>query len=66
MQWQRTAASTGKNLTCVWCRARWVLNPAVGGGVGGGASRGPDGYLNLAGVGGVSPVRDTSTCMCAF
>ncbi|KAF8177222.1 hypothetical protein BJ912DRAFT_1024225 [Pholiota molesta] len=60
-EWQRTAAKTGKNLTCVWCRARWVLTPAVGGGVGASASRGLDGYLNLAGVGGVSPVRDTST-----
>jgi hypothetical protein len=57
---QRTAASNGKSLTCVWCRATWVApRPA---GAAGGAKRVTGGYLNLAGVAGVSPVRDTSTC----
>ncbi|KIM36473.1 hypothetical protein M413DRAFT_31701 [Hebeloma cylindrosporum] len=58
-QWQRTAANSGKSLTCVWCRATWVApRPA---GAAGGAKRVAGGYLNLAGVAGVSPVRDTST-----
>ncbi|KDR69269.1 hypothetical protein GALMADRAFT_230775 [Galerina marginata CBS 339.88] len=64
-QWQRTAKSNGKDLTCVWCRANWVVAPAPGaGGVNmAGATRTMHGYgyLNLAGVSGVSPVRDTST-----
>ncbi|KAF8958058.1 hypothetical protein BDZ97DRAFT_1843889 [Flammula alnicola] len=57
--WQRTAASTSKDLTCVWCRARWVLAPPAGAAAG--PSRAAGGYLNLAGVSGISPVRDTST-----
>ncbi|PPQ68076.1 hypothetical protein CVT24_002940 [Panaeolus cyanescens] len=59
-QWKRTAASTGKSLTCVWCRASWI-EPHLPGTAGGGASRDSEGYLNLAGVANVSPVRDTST-----
>ena len=54
---QRTAASSGKVLTCVWCRARWVVDRPDGGGI-----KKNKGYLNLSGVAGVSPVRDTSTC----
>ena len=62
---QRTSASQGKELTCVWCRAQWVVaRPAGGSGVGGGVKRsmGAYGYLNLSDVAGISPVRDTSTC----
>jgi len=65
-QWQRTAKSSGKELTCVWCRAKWVL---VGAGAGTPVAKrtmGGYGYLNLAGASGVSPVRDTSTCMSIF
>ncbi|KAF8967348.1 hypothetical protein BDZ97DRAFT_1656498 [Flammula alnicola] len=53
------SASTSKDLTCVWCRARWVLAPPAGAAAG--PSRAAGGYLNLAGVSGISPVRDTST-----
>lgn len=64
-QWQRTAASNGKDLTCVWCRAPWVLPYAGTAGAGAGvpgARRAEGGYLNLGDVGGTSPVRDTTTC----
>lgn len=68
-QWQRTAARTGKDLTCVWCRAPWVLPRDAGAGTGGGAvgaRRAEGGYLNLAGAGDVSPERDTTTCGLTF
>ncbi|KII88331.1 hypothetical protein PLICRDRAFT_140436, partial [Plicaturopsis crispa FD-325 SS-3] len=54
-QWVR---SSGNNPTCVWCRAKWVM-PAPAGGSG--AGRAAQGYINLAGVAGLSPQRDTST-----
>lgn len=44
----------------MWCRARWVLPASAGAGASG--SRTSEGYINLAGVSGLSPVRDTSTC----
>ncbi|OBZ69139.1 hypothetical protein A0H81_10892 [Grifola frondosa] len=53
-QWANTAKN---NVTCVFCRAKWVM-PAT---AGGSSSRMAEGYLNLAGIAGVSPVRDTST-----
>ncbi|KAF8801681.1 hypothetical protein BYT27DRAFT_7235662 [Phlegmacium glaucopus] len=60
-QWQRTAASNGKELTCVWCRAKWIV-AAAGAGTGTiKRSMGAYGYLNLSGVADISPVRDTST-----
>jgi hypothetical protein len=59
---QRTAASNGKDLTCVWCRARWIVSQPRGGADGVKRSMGAYGYINLSGVAGVSPVRDTSTC----
>ena len=60
---QRTAASNGKELTCVWCRARWIVARPSGGATGGvKRSMGAYGYINLSDVAGVSPVRDTSTC----
>lgn len=63
-QWQRTAASNGKDLTCVWCRAPWVLPYAgTAGAAVPGARRAEGGYLNLGTVGGASPVRDTTTCV---
>lgn len=60
---QRTAASNGKELTCVWCRARWII-ARPGGEATGSVKRsmGAYGYINLSDVAGVSPVRDTSTC----
>lgn len=57
---QRTAANSGKDLTCVWCRARWIV--ARPGGGAGGVKRSMGGYINLSNVANVSPVRDTSTC----
>ena len=59
---QRTAASSGKDLTCVWCRARWIVARPGGGASGVKRSMGAYGYINLSDVAGVSPVRDTSTC----
>ncbi|KAF8902798.1 hypothetical protein CPB84DRAFT_1775471 [Gymnopilus junonius] len=68
-QWKQTSRAQYKDLTCVWCRAKWIEAPGPGGpntpnvrGVAGAtmSNRG-HGYLNLAGVAGISPVRDTST-----
>jgi hypothetical protein len=58
---QRTAASNGKELTCVWCRARWIV-ARPGGGAAGSAKKSMGRYINLSDVADVSPVRDTSTC----
>ena len=55
---QTTSVNSGKQLNCVWCRARWVV-PGTAAGVG---VRREGGYLNLGTVAGISPVRDTSTC----
>jgi hypothetical protein len=54
------ARTSGKNLTCVWCRAKWIL-PAPAGGI---ASRSmtSEGYMNLGDVAGVNTSRDTSSC----
>jgi len=58
-QWARKA---GHNVTCVWCRAKWVYQQtAAAGGSSPAAARSSEGYINLSGVAGVSPVRDTST-----
>ncbi|KAH6886695.1 hypothetical protein BKA70DRAFT_1123082 [Coprinopsis sp. MPI-PUGE-AT-0042] len=58
-QWSNTARSNGNAVTCVWCRSKWVSPDAATGGAG--VRRTASGYLNLGGVGGVSPVRDTSS-----
>ncbi|KAF7312446.1 hypothetical protein MIND_00258100 [Mycena indigotica] len=61
-QWQNTSRNQGKPLTCIYCRASW---PSAGAASGSGGNRGragmSDGYVNLAGVAGVSPQRDTSS-----
>ncbi|KAG6911411.1 hypothetical protein DXG01_016508 [Tephrocybe rancida] len=60
-QWRSSTATSGKQLTCVWCRAPWIVatragaNPAVG------TRTTAEGYLNLADASGISPIRDTST-----
>jgi len=54
------ARTSGKNLTCVWCRAKWVL-PTTGAGAAGGSMT-SEGYMNLGNVAGVDNVRDTSSC----
>ncbi|KAH6886665.1 hypothetical protein BKA70DRAFT_1123095 [Coprinopsis sp. MPI-PUGE-AT-0042] len=58
-QWSNTARSNGNAVTCVWCRSKWVSPDAGAGGAG--VRRTASGYLNLGGVSGVSPVRDTSS-----
>ncbi|KAI0664601.1 hypothetical protein C8Q70DRAFT_1987 [Cubamyces menziesii] len=55
-QWANTALG---NVTCVFCRAKWTLPASAG--AGRAAARSTEGYLNLAAVAGVSPVRDTSS-----
>ncbi|KAG7441567.1 uncharacterized protein BT62DRAFT_473049 [Guyanagaster necrorhizus] len=57
-QWRTTAQKSGKKVTCVWCRAEWVLPDA---GKGKGKAIGDEGYVNLAAVAGVSTQRDTSS-----
>ncbi|KAK0448525.1 hypothetical protein EV421DRAFT_1782786 [Armillaria borealis] len=57
-QWRTTAQNSGKNVTCVWCRAEWVLPDA---GKGKGKAIGEEGYVNLAAVAGLSSQRDTSS-----
>lgn len=60
---RKTNANGGKSLTCIYCRAPWAAPGAAGGARGAGAVvRTAEGYINLAGVAGVSPQRDTSTC----
>jgi len=54
-QWART---NPHNLSCVWCRAKWI-RPTASDSFS--ARRIVDGYINLADVLGVSPARDTST-----
>ena len=53
-----TSKNSGKQLSCVFCRAQWVtpLSGSVG------AQSSGQGYINLANVSGISPIRDTSTC----
>jgi len=53
-QWSRTA----HQVTCVYCRTKFVT-PQQGGG--GGEASSPEGYLNLASVAGIDSVRDTSS-----
>jgi len=58
---RKTAQKNVKELTCVYCRAPWVVPAPASGSKTTGTTRG--GYVNLANVAGLSPVRDTSTCM---
>ncbi|KAI0673012.1 hypothetical protein C8Q78DRAFT_969499 [Trametes maxima] len=55
-QWANAARGS---VTCVFCRAQWAGPGATRAGKA--ASRSVEGYLNLAGAAGVSPVRDTSS-----
>ena len=48
-------------VTCIFCRAKCNLPAGVGGARAGGAQV-SEGYLNLSGAAGISPVRDTSSC----
>ncbi|KAG6867275.1 hypothetical protein C0993_005057 [Termitomyces sp. T159_Od127] len=57
-QWKTTSRNSGKHLSCVFCRAQWVTSTTGSTGAG---QMSREGYINLAGVSGISPVRDTST-----
>ncbi|KIJ23990.1 hypothetical protein M422DRAFT_39338 [Sphaerobolus stellatus SS14] len=58
----RQWAMKTKPATCVFCRAEWKqASAAVAGSSTAGAVVGEDGYLNLASVAGLSPVRDTTS-----
>ncbi|KAJ7183772.1 hypothetical protein C8R46DRAFT_984978 [Mycena filopes] len=62
-QWKQTSAKQGKPLTCIYCRAQWP-DAAPGKGKGKAATGGSHtagGYLNMSGVAGLSPQRDTTT-----
>ncbi|KIL64334.1 hypothetical protein M378DRAFT_186759 [Amanita muscaria Koide BX008] len=61
-QWQASNLRSGKSVTCVWCRAEMNTGGVVKGRKSKGTRTNSDeGYLNLATVAGLSPVRDTST-----
>ncbi|KAJ7604481.1 hypothetical protein FB45DRAFT_1070388 [Roridomyces roridus] len=61
-QWKQTAQKGHNKLTCIYCRAEWPSVSTGASGSGAGAARTTaGGYLNISGVAGVSPVRDTST-----
>ncbi|KAK7694044.1 hypothetical protein QCA50_003620 [Cerrena zonata] len=60
---QQWAKATRGKANCVFCRAPWSSQPAT---PSAGSSRASgvatsEGYVNLAGIAGVSPVRDTSS-----
>ncbi|KAF7327865.1 hypothetical protein MKEN_00366400 [Mycena kentingensis (nom. inval.)] len=59
-QWKQTCRTQGKDLTCIWCRAKWPVAAAGAGGSGAGANL-EEGYVNLASAAGVSTMRDTSS-----
>lgn len=57
------ARTAGKNLTCVWCRAKWIFAPSgAGTGVASGSMT-SEGYMNLGDVAGIDTTRDTSSCV---
>ncbi|KAJ7494832.1 hypothetical protein B0H11DRAFT_2003546 [Mycena galericulata] len=58
-QWKQTSTKQGSRLTCIYCRAIWPSAPT--GASGSGARTTAGGYLNISGLAGVSPVRDTTT-----
>ncbi|KAF8206911.1 hypothetical protein K438DRAFT_1668215 [Mycena galopus ATCC 62051] len=58
-QWKQTCSRQHAKLTCIYCRAVWPTGPAAGGS--GGAHKTAGGYINVSGVAGVSPQRDTSS-----
>jgi hypothetical protein len=63
---QASSSRDGKPLTCVWCRARWIIPASTSAGTSGDSLRRSDGYINLADVSGASPIRDTNTCTFGF
>ncbi|KAG6810111.1 hypothetical protein H0H92_013253 [Tricholoma furcatifolium] len=59
-QWKLSSMKSSGKLTCVYCRASWA-SASASAASGAGAHISRDGYLNLASVSGLSPVRDTSS-----
>ena len=57
-----TARTKGSDVTCVYCRARWVSAAIASSSSRSGGVQMSEGYLNLGNVAGLSPVRDTSSC----
>ncbi|KAF7327864.1 hypothetical protein MKEN_00366300 [Mycena kentingensis (nom. inval.)] len=55
-QWKQTCRTQGKDLTCIWCRAKWPVAAAGAGGSGAGANL-EEGYVNLASAAGTTMVR---------
>ena len=51
------------HLSCVWCRAKWILPTSGGGGAEDVSAS--EGYLNLGNAAGLDTTRDTSTCRCS-
>ncbi|KAJ7108948.1 hypothetical protein C8R43DRAFT_1043599 [Mycena crocata] len=60
-QWKQTATTQRKTLTCIYCRAEWPHDLPAAGASGSGSRTTAGGYLNISGVAGVSPQRDTSS-----
>ncbi|THH17412.1 hypothetical protein EW146_g3413 [Bondarzewia mesenterica] len=58
---QQWAKTSGANVTCVWCRAKWMTAAPAGSSARRGGVRTSEGYLNLGRTAGLSPVRDTSS-----
>lgn len=57
------ALRDSKQVTCVWCRAKWPFSGSAVAGGSGSANVTDEGYINIGSVAGLSPIRDTSTCM---
>ncbi|EIW84622.1 hypothetical protein CONPUDRAFT_116757 [Coniophora puteana RWD-64-598 SS2] len=55
------ARSSRGSVTCVYCRVPWPNAPMKTEAKNAGDDNRSEGYLNLAGVAGISPVRDTSS-----
>ncbi|KAI8921619.1 hypothetical protein BC831DRAFT_476341 [Entophlyctis helioformis] len=58
--WIEHARRTRSDVTCAFCRSKWISRDAPKGGAAGGAAS-AEGYINLASVQGLSTRRDTST-----
>ncbi|KAJ7812706.1 hypothetical protein B0H14DRAFT_2856110 [Mycena olivaceomarginata] len=62
-EWKQTSKNQSKKLTCIYCRAEWPTPAAAGKGKAGaaGTRTTSGGYINISGVAGLSPQRDTTT-----
>ncbi|KAJ7352167.1 hypothetical protein DFH08DRAFT_858095 [Mycena albidolilacea] len=62
-QWKQTSKNQSKKLTCIYCRAEWPTPAAPGKSKAGaaGTRTTSGGYINISGVAGLSPQRNTTT-----